>query len=509
VVANRWLSQRAQASLIIPVVRQRARNGAALPCEIRSNDAAPSTSRGAIAISFAVLAVLTSVEIVRQGAFYKPDAFVVMVIALGLAMVGVIGADRRSCRVAGAIAALSVWWLVTAVIHGRTPSFLPLGSSMVGFFGSFLVVRRVDTAHRDGAGEVVATVGSAAAAIGLFACAMRWYPYAMPSQNLWRLATTLTYSDAAGLLVGISLLIALGLKPRKWLVRLDVSLCAAGLVATQSRGAVLAVLVGGALVPLAALKAARWPLLSGLAAGLVLVGTSSGSARQPIAGLAVVALVGVGAAVRPSARIRQATRGRALALIAATVALGAVVAVVLHTPLQRRVELASTGDRVAEWHAALDQWRSSLWVGVGPDKVLRLGPAHGTYAFFAHNEFLQIAAGAGIAGVLLVVLAVVTIASTARRFDTLSSCAAGAVVAFAVAGAFDFDWHLAALGLLGGWVAGLACPPVGGDTGGSCSRSTDSASGDARPSPRSRRLPRVHRWLEVLAGVSCVSSQKS
>src|ERR1019366_4974181 len=86
---------------------------------------------------------------------------------------------------------------------------------------------------------------------------------------------------------------------------------------------------------------------------------------------------------------------------------------------------------------------------------------HGTYAFFAHNEFLQIAAGAGIAGVLLVVLAVGTIASTARRFDTLSSCAAGAVVAFAVAGAFDFDWHLAALGLLGGWVAGLACPPVG------------------------------------------------
>jgi hypothetical protein len=31
-----------------------------------------------------------------------------------------------------------------------------------------------------------------------------------------------------------------------------------------------------------------------------------------------------------------------------------------------------------------------------------------------------------------------------------------ALLAFAVVGALDFDWHLASLGLVGGWVAGLA-----------------------------------------------------
>jgi hypothetical protein len=393
---------------------------------------------------------------VRQGAFYRPDSFVVLVVAVGLVVIHLRDLDARSCVVTAACAGCAAWWLVAAVVHGRTGSFLPLGASMLGFLASFLVVRRVGAASRASAGLVLATIGAGAAAIGLAASAMRWYPLAMPSQDLWRLATTLTYSDAAGLLLGVSLLVALGLDPRNLLVRLDVSLCAAGLVATQSRGAVLAVLVGAFLVPWGAIRRARWSLLTGLCGGILIVGTSSGSARQPLVGVAVAALITMGALARPTAKFAPPRSRHVLLAAGAALALAAVAAVALHTPIERRVELASTSDRVAEWHAALDQWGSSFWTGVGPDVILRVHAREGTYAYFAHDEYLQVAAGAGVVGALLLLVTAGSVAAMTRRRDVLSSCAAGALVAFAVAAAFDFDWHLAALGLVGGWAAGLA-----------------------------------------------------
>jgi len=401
---------------------------------------------------------------VRQGAFYRPDSLVVFVVAVGLTLVCLRGADRQRRVVEAALGACGAWWLVAAVIHGRTASFLPLGASMVGFLASFLVVQRLDAERREGAGEVLATIGAVAAAVGLAASAMRWYPLSMPSQNLWRLATTLTYADAAGLLLGVSLLIGVGLDIRRPLVRLDVSLCAAGLVATQSRGAVAALLIGAALVPWGAIRSARWPLVGGLAAGLLVVGTSAGNTRQPAVGVAVGALIVAGAIARPSAaRLVRPGLTRVLLVAGATLALAAVVVIALHTPVERRVELASTSDRVAEWHAAFDQWQSSIWTGVGPDVVLHVHAKEGSYAYFAHDEYLQIAAGAGLVGELLLLAAAASIIAVVRRRDVLSSCAAGALVAFAVAAAFDFDWHLAALGLIGGWAAGLAAPPVDAD----------------------------------------------
>jgi len=425
---------------------------------MRSIDAASSTNYGRLGIGFVVLTVVTAAEIVRQGAFYRPDSFVVLVIALGLTLLSLRSTDTQSRVVTAAIAGCAAWWLVAAVIHRRTASFLPLGASMAGFLASFLVVRRVDAEHRERAGEVAATIGGVAAAIGLAASAMRWYPLSMPSQNLWRLATTLTYSDAAGLLIGVSLLIALGLDVHRPLVRLDVSLCAAGLVATQSRGAVLAVLIGALLVPWWAFRVARWPLVAGLAGGLLIVGTSAGSAREPVVFVVVGVLVAAGTLARPSATLVRPKLSRVLLLAGVALALAAAVGVALHTPVQRRLDLASTSDRVATWQAAFDQWRSSIWTGVGPDVILRVHTKQGSYAYFAHDEYLQVAAGAGLVGELLLLAAAGSIAAVVRRRDVLSSCAAGALVAFAVAAAFDFDWHLAALGLLGGWAAGLAAP---------------------------------------------------
>jgi hypothetical protein len=80
----------------------------------------------------------------------------------------------------------------------------------------------------------------------------------------------------------------------------------------------------------------------------------------------------------------------------------------------------------------------------------------GTYAHFAHNEYLQVAADAGLIGLALLVLAGLSLVRAVRRVDLVTSCATAALVCWAVGGAFDFDWHLPFVGLLGGWVAGLA-----------------------------------------------------
>ncbi|HEV8237131.1 MAG TPA: hypothetical protein VGP84_21120 [Gemmatimonadaceae bacterium] len=327
-----------------------------------------------IPLTVAILAGVIVAEVWRQGAFYTRDAFVVALVATGLvARELVAGIDRRAKRAAQAIALCTLWWLFVAFLHGRGKTFLPLGASMIGFLAGFLVVRRLDREQRTRVAQAIATIGAAAAAIGLEASVTRRFPLAMPAQNLWRLSTTLTYADAAGLLVGIALLIAVSLDAKKWLTRVDVYLCTAGLVATQSRGAVLAVAVGAVAVPLAASRRALRPLVIGAIGGLIVVATSSGPATHPFAGVALLVGVVVAAYARPPSDISRVviTRRNLSTAVVVGAACAICALVVLRTPIQRRVELASTNDRVVEWTAAFRQWESSPLVGVGPDRILR------------------------------------------------------------------------------------------------------------------------------------------
>jgi hypothetical protein len=409
--------------------------------------------------ALAIVIGLTAGEILRQGAFYPKDAFGVAVVSGGLiAFELAAGVDRRARRAAFAIGLCALWWWIAAIAHGSGKAFLPLGASILGFLAGFLVVRRLDDAQRTWAATAIATIGAAAAAIGLEASVTRRFPLAMPAQNLWRLSTTLTYADAAGLLVGLALLVGVGLDQRKWLSRVDVYLCTAALVATQSRGAALAVVAGALFVPLTTVRAARRALLVGVASGLVVVATSSGPAKHPVAGIAVVVGLVVAVIVRPPSTFPSVTISRrALVRTMLVFAACAIVAIIaLRTPIQRRVELSSTNDRVVEWTAAIKQWWSSPITGTGPDKILRFHAKQGTFAHFAHNEYLQVAAGSGAVGFVLLLLGIGAVAAALRRDDAMSSCACGALVAFVVAGFLDFDWHLSALGIVAGCVAGLA-----------------------------------------------------
>jgi O-antigen ligase len=418
-----------------------------------------------------ILAGLIVAATFREGAFYPADATLVLVVSLVVAVALLFTRpERRTVAVVAAVGALALWWLVRAAAQGRAGSFVPLGASMVGFAAAFLATRRLEERYRVLATQFVVGVGAVSAAAGLVATTSRWYPLAMPAQNLWRLSTTLTYSNAAGALLAVALLAGLGLEQRANTTKLMVCLCAAGLVATQSRGAVLGAVVGLVLVPLAQLRRAAITLGFGIVGGLAVVATSSGGTAQPLATAAVVVAVAIAVVVPrrgDATGLWTKTGRRSIVGLRKKVAIGTLVAVatigiavgagvVLRVPIERRVALGSSEDRGHEWTAAFDQFRSSPVVGVGPDQLLYFHAADGDFAHFSHNEYLQVLADGGLVGELLLVVAGIGVIRAVRREDIATSCAAGALVAFAVVGTLDFDWHLAALGLVGGWVAGLA-----------------------------------------------------
>jgi O-antigen ligase len=364
--------------------------------------------------------------------------------------------DRATTLVLASLGALAAWWFVRAAAVGQPLSFFPLGVSVVGFGGAFAAVRPLTPKQKEVAAVFLASIGAVEAVVGFYGLTMRASPLAIPDQNLWRLASTVTYSNGAGLILALSLLVALGLNGRWWYSRSLVCLCVAGLLATQSRGALIGALCGLLFVPLTRYRVMWFPLACGAIAGVVAVATSPSPKAEPIVGVALVLCVGASVALRPVA-VGLATRRRLTFAVAGGLVVAGLSAIVAHTALALRLlTSASLYDRSPEWSSAYHQFQGAPWFGVGPDQLVPLLGGHGTLAHFAHNEYLQVAADAGLIGVALLLFAAVAVAKSVRRADVGTSCALGALIAFALCGAFDFDWHLPMIALIGGCVAGLA-----------------------------------------------------
>ena len=218
---------------------------------------------------------------------------------------------------------------------------------------------------------------------------------ATPAQGLWRLSTTLTYSDAAGLVLGACLLIVLGTDLYPALVRMAVCLSAGGLLATQSRGAYAAVACACCLVPWRRYVRYLVPLIVGAGLGVAAIVTSPDTGRVPWLGAALILASGIAAVAGwegPSGAIGDPVRAGI-----AFVVLWAVTAALflVHHEIGLRAFSPSDQDRSVEWSTALHQWRTARIFGVGPDRLLQFHAMDGTYAHFVHNEALQIAADAG------------------------------------------------------------------------------------------------------------------
>jgi O-antigen ligase len=203
-------------------------------------------------------------------------------------------------------------------------------------------------------------------------------------------------------------------------------------------------------------RAQALPLVAGLLVGAVAVGTSNGSARTPFVAIALVAGCIAAGLVRCTPGFRLPRRLIAPGVVIAAAGCGVTVFLLRSEIWLRLLDPVSLFDRNPEWSAAWQQIRNFPMTGVGPDRILPFVGDSQHYAYFAHNEYLQIAADTGVVGVALLASAIFLVIRTLRRRDDLSSCAVGAMIAFAVCGVFDFDWHLPALGILGGWAFGLA-----------------------------------------------------
>lgn len=399
---------------------------------------------------------LTIAAVYRRGALHNGDAALVGAVSLVVAAWCVVcEPDRIAGRVALTFGGFAAWWLATAAWH-LPVHFLPLGASILAFAGALLAMRLLVDSERAAAATALVCVGTVSAVIGLVGVAFRLFPVAERAQQLWRASTTLTYSNAAGLLLAMSLLLALGLDARSRPVRLALCLCTAGLVATQSRGAMLALVVSLPFVARGQLRGALRFVVAGLVAGLAVVATSSMSGRQPAVLLAVVAASAVACVLPPGPGRWRDRRGRAVTVVGVAVLVAALAVTALGAPLSRRV----SDDRAPEWTAVFHQWRSAPLFGVGPDKPLVLDASTHTVAYFASSEYLQVLADGGLIGGVLLVAAALAVGSAMTRRDRLAAGALSAVVAFAVGGAVDFVWHLPALALFAGAAAGLSCRPA-------------------------------------------------
>jgi hypothetical protein len=401
--------------------------------------------------------VLAAVAGLRDGGFWHAEALAVALIAAVLLIAALVAAppDRRSTFVLASLGLLTLWWYVRSVTAGPGTDFLPLGASIVAFAAAFAAVRPLFGRAREEAALAMAGLGAVGALAGFAGLIWRWFPLAIPAQGLWRLSSSLTYADAAGLVLGVCLLLALGCARTPMVVRVVVCLNLAGLLATQSRGAFLAVACGCLLVPAHRFRELAVPLVAGLALGVAAIASSP--ENHPVQWLAVVLVLAIALAAAPAPRSPRRWSGP-LRTFLAVAAVGSAVAVALlvHHEIGLRALAPSDQDRTAEWSSGLHQWLSAPLVGVGPDRLLELYGSGGSSAHFVHNEYLQMAADAGLIGLGLLGLVALSLIRALRRIDQLLCCAVAAVVCWAVGGAFDFSWHLPVVGLVGGWCAGLA-----------------------------------------------------
>src|ERR1039458_4130016 len=355
------------------------------------------------ALLLAALCVEFTFALAARGGFFPPDNTIVLVWSLALLSISYfLNSDWRSIRAEELVLLLlAAWWLATARLHGVAGSFQPMGASIVSFVAAAAVVRQSPRRWRRGGPLFCIAIAALTAVVGLVACDVRWYPLSMRGQDLWRLSGTITYSNAAGLLLGMALLLAMDRTLQTRWGSLAIAACASGLVATQSRSVVLATLVAGLWLARRELRNALVPLSLGAFAGIVTVANSNGLARRPLAlcvsmlTLALVPIVSEG--VQRSGRLSIRTR-RAVTVAAGAIGLAVLLGAVIgaRSEVAKRIDLGSDVGRLHEWRSALQQFHTSIWTGVGPDQLLVISKSKGTTTYFAHNEYLQILAGGGL-----------------------------------------------------------------------------------------------------------------
>ncbi len=437
------LGQRTRSAHVRLRWRARTRGG------VRASKPLPPSVAG-------VAAGVTVAAVVRKGGFYWPDYVILPGLLAVLAAVSVRRLSGSERPIVMALAMFLGWWLIAGFGWGVPGRALRLAGSVVGFGAAVLLGARLDDRQQRWLECGVVALGVATASLGLVGLVAHVHPLAMADGAVWRLATTLTYANAAGLLLALTLPAAMtssGIS-EPWR-RVAVFVILTALVLTLSRGALLAGLVPPLFLGRQRLAASLWPAIVAGSTALVLVATVS--AREEGVGqvLALIALsVGLALAIRGPGRLRPRPLHAVIAM--ATVALVVAGSATLRSSLTARAGLASVEARSEGWTAALADLDRSPLVGVGPER--NLGVDHGRlFTYFAHNEYLQIASGAGTVGVLLLGVVMASLGRAVRSSPgPRAKMALASLLALAIGGVFDFGWHLPAIAMTAGWITALS-----------------------------------------------------
>ena len=420
-----------------------------------------------------------------QGAFFSSVrllivALIALALALALAGRAVPLADLHSGFVLAGLL-LASWALVRSAAAGTPGSGLGWALFGAGTAAVVSVSRRLDAASRLMLLDGVLVVGAMVAMTGWLGVALHLRPWGLPSEGLWRAASTLTYANATAALLAPLALVALACltaRPRSAFLCLVAVCLLTGAGATLSRAGIAA-LAAGLLVLCWVVGARLWARAAAgpvAGAGVALLGLVP-SLRVTAPARPVIAAAAVGAGLVLAVLIQRVS-GRALVLpITGAVLLVALLAIYRTTEIHgtirmlmhTRFTLASSA-RSGEAAAALHIIERHPLAGVGPGHAtLRWTSPGGALNVdrYAHNEYLQVLTDLGIVGAALAA----TFLGAAGRLlwreraaalpeHGLWAGAVAAVTAFVVHSGFDFLWQVPAIPLTVAAIVGLGtCQP--------------------------------------------------
>jgi hypothetical protein len=430
------------------------------------------------------LALLTAIAAAAfgRGAFFSTVqwfvvALIVAAFALALGARAFSVADLTSGYfLAGVL--LALWALLRAAVAGTPGSGLSWVLFGAGTAAVVSVSRRLDAASGEMLLSGALAVGAAVAVTGWLGVALHQRPWGLPSQGLWRAASTLTYANAtAALLVPLALvaLARLTATPRSAPLALAATCLLTGAGATLSRAGAAAFAAGllvlcWALGARATARAAAGPVAG---AGVALLGLVP-SLAVTAPGRPLIAAVAAAAGLALSVLIQRVPLP-ALILPAAGAALVAALIMIYRAPevhgairslTHARFTLASP-DRSGEAAAAIHMIERHPVAGVGPGHgTLRwIGPGGALRVDrFDHDGYLQVLTDLGIIGAVLAAAFMASVGQLLWRARpdlprrAAWAGAAAAAAAFLLHSAFDFIWQVPAIPLTVGAIAGLAIP---------------------------------------------------
>jgi hypothetical protein len=386
-----------------------------------------------------------------QGAFYARGQLwlaVLLAIAGCLALTGTpMRFDRRLSSSAGPallIIAAAGWPILAGALHAQLAAGLRLGLLVFAVPVTIGCARRLTGQPARLLLDGLFGLGGVLAVIGWYGVLRHHAPLAIEGQGLYRAASTLSYPNAAGVL--LALLAVLGIAvaagqplDRPWQPRgALLTVVLVGLAATLSRGAVLALTAG--LVVLATglpgltaglgvrrvLAGLAWPLTGAAIGTLALLPsmpvTATGNPALATGGLLLGMAVGSSSAW--AGRSGRWAYGAYGALAATAVAIG----VLRPFPAVTRARLSlDSPDRWAAWRAAWRVFTAHPLTGAGPGlRSLTWRSPDGVRIFgYAHNEYLQLLATLGLLGLVLLLAGLAAIGVLLRQHRSAGAAAEG------------------------------------------------------------------------------------